>query len=95
MPNGTALELVLRVPLRIPGTEVSFVAGRKYGRGKKGKSYFPDSLTVIRTGTEASSLSRLAQSGTTQENVHKIRLAMAISALLSRSLSDLDLGTSL
>ena len=65
--------------------------------GKKGKSYFPDSLTVIRTGTEASasSLSRLAQSGTTQENVHKIRLAMAISALLSRSLSDLDLGTSL
>ena len=39
MPNGTALELVLRVPLRIPGTEVSFVAGNT--GGEKGKELFP------------------------------------------------------
>ena len=42
LPNAeeTALELVFRVPRRIPGTEVSFVAGNTGGRGK-GKELFP------------------------------------------------------
>ena len=65
--------------------------------GKRGNSYFPVSLTVIRRAASSLSFPPFLSGSVEQGSAHEIRpnISPQVSSLLSRCLSDLDLGTSL